>query len=132
MQAVVEWRWRLSRGMAIVAVVLWAGLSSAVAEKRVALVIGNSDYLDVPVLENPRNDAEDVAAALKRLGFETTVSLDADRSAMEKALEDFRRQGRRRRRGAVLLRRPRHAASGRELPDADRRQPAPARPACAA
>ena len=37
------------------------------AEKRVALVIGNSNYRDVPVLANPRNDAEDVAAALKRL-----------------------------------------------------------------
>ena len=89
MQAVVEWRWRLSRGMAIVVVALWAGLASAAAEKRVALVIGNSDYRDVPVLANPRNDAEDVAAALKRLGFETTVGLDADRAGMEKAIETF-------------------------------------------
>jgi uncharacterized caspase-like protein len=30
-----------------------------------------------------------VAAALKRLGFETTVGLDADRAAMEKAIEAF-------------------------------------------
>lgn len=59
------------------------------AERRVALVIGNSDYLDVPTLENPRNDAEDVAAALKRLGFDTTVSLDADRSAMQAVIDDF-------------------------------------------
>jgi uncharacterized caspase-like protein len=69
------------------AVVLW--LAPALADRRVALVIGNSDYLDVPVLENPRNDAEDVAAALKRLGFETLVSLDADRSAMQAAIDDF-------------------------------------------
>ena len=89
MQAVVEWRWRLSRGMAIVVVALWAGLASAAAEKRVALVIGNSDYRDAPALANPRNDAEDVAAALKRLGFETTVALDADRAGMEKAIETF-------------------------------------------
>jgi uncharacterized caspase-like protein len=69
------------------AVVLW--LAPALADRRVALVIGNSDYLDVPALENPRNDAEDVAAALKRLGFETLVSLDADRSAMQAAIDDF-------------------------------------------
>jgi uncharacterized caspase-like protein len=75
-----------------VAFVLWAGLSPALAERRVALVIGNSDYLDVPVLENPRNDAEDVAAALKRLGFETVVSLDADRDGMQKAIDDFSAQ----------------------------------------
>ena len=71
------------------ALVLWLGVTPAVAERRVALVIGNSDYLDVPALENPRNDAEDVAAALKRLGFETTVSLDADRAAMQAAIDEF-------------------------------------------
>lgn len=69
--------------------VLWTAILPALAEKRVALVIGNSDYLDVPALENPRNDAEDVAAALKRLGFETTLSLDSDRSAMQAAIDEF-------------------------------------------
>jgi TPR repeat protein len=38
-------------------------------EKRVALVIGNSAYENVPQLENPRKDAAAVAAALRRLGF---------------------------------------------------------------
>jgi uncharacterized caspase-like protein/tetratricopeptide (TPR) repeat protein len=71
------------------AVTLWIGIVPAMAERRVALVIGNSDYVDVPTLENPRNDAEDVAAALKRLGFDTTVSLDADRAAMQAAIDDF-------------------------------------------
>ena len=71
------------------ALVLWLGVTPVLAERRVALVIGNSDYLDVPALENPRNDAEDVAAALKRLGFETTVSLDADRAAMQAAIDEF-------------------------------------------
>ena len=89
MQPVVERRGRLLRGVAIAVVALWASLAPAAAEKRVALVIGNSGYRDVPVLANPRNDAEDVAAALKRLGFETTVGLDADRAGMEKAIEAF-------------------------------------------
>jgi Caspase domain len=57
-----------------------AVLTPALAEKRVALAIGNSNYREVPTLANPRNDAEDVAAALSRLGFETTIGLDADRT----------------------------------------------------
>lgn len=45
--------------------------------KRVALVIGNSAYKNVPPLPNPANDAGDVAAALKRLGFAVTLITDA-------------------------------------------------------
>jgi tetratricopeptide (TPR) repeat protein len=86
-QRVIAWYWRSALLAATIA--LWAGLAPALAEKRVALVIGNSAYRDVPALANPRNDAEDVAAALKRLGFETTVGLDADRAAMERAIEAF-------------------------------------------
>jgi len=36
------------------------------AETRVALVIGNGAYKNAPRLSTPSNDAEDVAAALKR------------------------------------------------------------------
>jgi hypothetical protein len=42
---------------------------SALAEKRVALVIGNSAYQHVPAPLNPANDARDIAAALRALGF---------------------------------------------------------------
>ena len=40
----------------------------ALAEKRVALVVGNSAYQHAGRLANPRNDATDVGAALKKLG----------------------------------------------------------------
>src|SRR6185295_15272534 len=40
--------WR--RTALALAFVLWVGLSPVLAERRVALVIGNSDYLDVPAL----------------------------------------------------------------------------------
>ena len=69
--------WR--RAALAVVLVLWTSLAPAMAERRVALVIGNSKYPDAPVLQNPRNDAEDVAGALKRLGFAITLALDADR-----------------------------------------------------
>ncbi|WP_172628265.1 tetratricopeptide repeat protein [Bradyrhizobium ivorense] len=40
---------------------------------RVALVIGNSAYEAVPMLPNPQRDAEAVAAAFKKLGFQTVI-----------------------------------------------------------
>ena len=39
-------------------------------EKRIALIIGNSNYKFAPSLENPKNDANDMCTALKNLGFE--------------------------------------------------------------
>lgn len=48
--------------------------SSAFAENRVALVIGNSAYRNAPALVNPKNDAEDVGHALKDLGFDTMLA----------------------------------------------------------
>ena len=50
--------------------------AEARAERRVALVIGNSAYSDAPELRNPRNDAEDVGKALAALGFEVTTGKD--------------------------------------------------------
>ena len=54
-----------------------------------ALVIGNGAYQNTPRPTNPRNDAEDVAAALKRTGFETIVGLDLDQSGMQDIASDF-------------------------------------------
>ncbi|WP_170474141.1 caspase family protein [Ruegeria arenilitoris] len=64
--------------------------SDVVAEEtRVALVIGNSDYDHVANLPNPENDAQDIAAALKRLDFEVTVGTNLDYREMRLALRDF-------------------------------------------
>jgi hypothetical protein len=61
------------------------------ADKRVALVIGNGAYVSAPRLPNPRNDAEDVDAALKRSGFETIVGIDLDKAGMDDATIRFAR-----------------------------------------
>lgn len=66
----------------------------AAADRRVALVIGNGAYLHAPHLPNPPHDAEDVAAALKRTGFETIVGLDLDKNRMEDAAIRFARAAR--------------------------------------
>ena len=66
----------------------------AVADKRVALVIGNGAYKNVPALANPANDAADVGAALKRSGFELQVATDLDQSSMQEAVLRFAREAR--------------------------------------
>jgi len=58
----------------------------------VALVVGNGDYAAIGRLPNPGNDANDVAAALGRLGFDVTRVRDADRLTMSEALRAFTRE----------------------------------------
>ena len=61
----------------------------AYAEKRVALVIGNSAYLHTAALFNPKNDAADMAEALRRLGFEVLDGRDLDKRGMERLIRQF-------------------------------------------
>ena len=66
-----------------------ADLERMRADKRVALVIGNGNYRNFQQLDNPVNDANGVAAALRAAGFEVILRLDATREAMNQALEQF-------------------------------------------
>jgi len=69
------------------AVALGVALSAEAAEgKRVALVIGNGAYRNVPALLNPPNDANDIAAALKRIGFTVSLVTNASFDEMRRAL----------------------------------------------
>ncbi len=68
-----------------------SGMSAAQAERRVALVIGNSAYEHTASLANPKSDAEAVAASLERLGFEVLTGLDADIHQMIGLVRDFSR-----------------------------------------
>ena len=81
---------------ALVAVLLvltvCASASVALADGRVALVVGNSTYAHIGRLPNPENDATDVAEALRRLGFDVTTELDTDRVALTAALRAFTRR----------------------------------------
>ena len=61
----------------------------ASAEKRVALVIGNSGYSLLSPLSNPKNDAALMAEALREVGFEVVEAADADRRGMARAIRDF-------------------------------------------
>ena len=69
---------------------LVTGLASA-QENRLALVIGNSEYKDSPLI-NPINDANDMASVLEDLGFEVILRTDSDRREMGRAIRDFGRK----------------------------------------
>ena len=62
-------------------------------DKRIALVIGNSDYSKPEMkLKNPKNDAQDIAKKLEKLGFHVILKLDATLSEMNAALAEFEQQ----------------------------------------
>ena len=62
---------------------------AALAEKRVALVIGNSDYKLISALRNPVNDARLMADTLRDVGFDVVEAVNANRSGMVRAIRDF-------------------------------------------
>jgi len=61
------------------------------ADKRVALIIGNSAYQHTPALKNPGNDAVDMATALKALNFSVIEGIDLDKIRLEAKIKEFAR-----------------------------------------
>lgn len=67
-------------------------LGGAQAEKRVALLIGNSGYSHSTPLSNPKNDASALADRFRQLGFDkVTLKLDVDANGLRRALGQFSR-----------------------------------------
>jgi Caspase domain len=64
-------------------------LAAATTQSRVALVIGNSAYRYTRRLDNPRNDATDIGAALKRLGFQVIEGFDLDKAGLDGKIREF-------------------------------------------
>ena len=72
--------------------VILSAIPLAYAESRIALVIGNDDYIALPDLNNARADAESIAAKLRHLGFQVILKLNATERDMGRALVDFESQ----------------------------------------
>jgi len=69
--------------------------SPAFAEKRIALVVGNSNYQNVARLNNPTNDARLMADTLRGLGFAlvgASAQMDLDKASFDNAVRSFGRQ----------------------------------------
>jgi hypothetical protein len=65
------------------------GSAKATTDKRVALVIGNGAYTHAPPLKNPPNDARDMAATLKTLGFEISSGVNLNQREMKRLIREF-------------------------------------------
>ena len=81
-----------SFAVVVVAVIVLATPVVVLADGRVALVVGNSTYAHIGRLPNADNDAADISAALRRLGFDVTTELDADGAELTEALRAFTRR----------------------------------------
>lgn len=81
------------RALAAVILAIWSTwLSSqpALADKRVALVIGNSAYQNVKRLANPVNDSGAISETFRSAGFDVVdLKRDLNVSEMRRALRDF-------------------------------------------
>lgn len=73
----------------LVFLIVLALIPSQALAKRVALVIGNSEYRHTSPLKNPTNDAADVSAALKKHGFQVVEGFDLDKAAFDRKVRDF-------------------------------------------
>jgi formylglycine-generating enzyme required for sulfatase activity len=74
--------------LVLLAVTVFASASAMSAETRIALVIGNSDYVSGP-LPNPANDAKMIGETLNNLGFEVIARRNADQNTMKRAIQEF-------------------------------------------
>lgn len=77
----------------LVAIFLLMGMHMAAAQgRRVALVVGNGAYRNVPPLSNPRNDASLIAQTLQALGFQLVgggARIDLDKAGFDAAVRAF-------------------------------------------
>jgi hypothetical protein len=64
-------------------------LQPALAERRLALIFGNSVYKNNSTLKNPVNDANLMEGTLKELGFEVIKRLNSGKTEMEAAIREF-------------------------------------------
>ncbi len=89
----LEWLMqKFALNIVLVTLLLLAGLTVALAESRIALVIGNGAYTNAPALLNPPNDARLMSAVLRKLGFEVVEKINSDQKAMKRAIVRFGRR----------------------------------------
>src|SRR6478736_4106088 len=81
---------RLFKILPLIGILLALSVGAATAERRVALIIGNSTYKNVVALPNPARDAASVAAMFRKAGFDVVDSkLDLGNTAMRRVIREF-------------------------------------------
>ena len=82
----------LASVIALATTLLLGPAEAGVSERRVALVMGNSDYKHVSRLENPLIDSKAISASLKRLGFEVVEGYDLNMEGMRATVAQYAAQ----------------------------------------
>jgi uncharacterized caspase-like protein len=80
------------RSFAAVLCIWLLALVSPAEARRLALVVGNAEYQNVPALKNATNDARAMADSLKRLGFEVTLLTDVGSDEFWLKLDAFSKE----------------------------------------
>jgi hypothetical protein len=76
--------------LAWAAILLACGADAALADKRVALVVGNSAYQNVPTLPNPARDARAMADMFRKVGFDVvSAQYDIGNLDLKRAIRQF-------------------------------------------
>ena len=75
--------------LAALASTCWMSVGQALAENRIALVIGNSKYTSVTALPNPANDAKAMTNFLNSAGFQVVQAPDLTQSDMRRTIAEF-------------------------------------------
>src|SRR6202158_2061119 len=74
---------------AITAAAFLVSADAALADKRVAFVVGNGTYKNVAPLPNPAVDAKSMAKVLRNVGFDVVEGTNLTRDKMTEKLLDF-------------------------------------------
>ena len=80
---------RFLYGMGIAFLFVLSCAQAQAESNRVALVIGNSAYNFTPALRNPKNDAADMATALRQLDFQVFDGTDLTKAQMDELIKTF-------------------------------------------
>ncbi len=77
----------IATALAAAGLLTFSATAQAPNDVRIALIIGNSAYPGDMKLANPSNDAKDMAATLRNMGFGVIEVIDSDRAKMMEAIE---------------------------------------------
>lgn len=80
---------RSSTGFLVALLLLAVTSGAQAAESRVALVIGNSNYVNAAALSNPANDARVISQRLGALGFQVITGIDLTKAGFDQKVREF-------------------------------------------
>ncbi len=77
-----------------------AAVKGVGSSDRLALVVGNANYVDLTALDSPVNDARGMAKILRSLNFQVILKTDVDLRSMQEAIKEFAKKAKK---GGVAL-----------------------------